>query len=95
MQAVQTDDWARAHGFLNASLRAQNTLTMLQTSWTQREQANGTITGFTETNTNLQVVNGQRYATITGAIGYSKVAPESKVLRLVKEGGDWKLATLP
>lgn len=95
MQAVQGHGWARAHSFLNAPLRGQTTLTMLQTSWTQREQANGTITWFAEKSTNFQVVNGRRHATIAGAIGYSKVAPESKVLRLVKEGGDWKLATLP
>ena len=95
VRAVQAHDWPRAQGTLSASLCQQNSPTMLQTAWTQREQTNGTVTGFGETNWNLRVVNGQRQATIVGTIGYSKAAPEPKVLTLVKEGGVWKLATLP
>jgi hypothetical protein len=95
MRSVQAHDWVRAQDSLSASLRKQNSPTILQAAWTQREQSNGTVTGFAETNWNVRVINGQRQATIVGTVGYSKVAPEAKVLNLIKEDGTWKLATLP
>lgn len=92
---VQAHNWTRAQGYLSSTLKPSVTTTTLQTYWSAVEIANGTVSSFTITNTNISTNNGKTTATITGTLRYSQGKEETKVLNLVKEGSDWKLNTAP
>lgn len=68
----------------------------LRDTWTARERANGTVTGFALDRSDLRVTTGsRRTATITGALGYSNAASLAVVIILAEVGDDWKLTSLP
>jgi hypothetical protein len=94
-EAIRAGDWTTAQSHLSADLRASTGPSALRDTWQQRTRANGPVTGFAITNTNVGSYSGQRSARVVGAIGYGNAAPESRTLTLIKEGADWKLSALP
>lgn len=93
--AVQAHDWAAAHDHLSASLRATTKPTDLEATWLRREQADGAITQFKASNTNVSSVNGTSSATVTGTLSYASGASDPKIVMLTKEDGGWKVSRLP
>ena len=90
-QAVENSDWAGAQGYLSSSLRARTSPTDLQTQWTRRTAATGSVSDFSVTNTNIT----NNTATVTGTLRYSGGTSETKTVNLVKEGDLWKITSLP
>lgn len=93
--AVKAHDWAGAYNKLSAPLQATTKPADLQATWTRREQADGPIDHFNVTNTNVNNTNGKVTATVTGTLIYTSGASDPKIVTLVKEDGNWKLARLP
>ncbi len=93
--ALKTHDWQTAHDQLSASLRAANSPADLERTWLRREQANGTLDRFEARNVSIRSYNGVSGATVDGTVQYIGGVTDPKIIQLVREGDDWKLATLP
>jgi hypothetical protein len=93
--AIRDHNWTAAQGYLDSQLRAANSPTALQTTWTAREIPNGRVTGFSISSTNVSTNNGKTTATVSGTLSYARGTSEFKTVNLVKEGSDWKLSALP
>lgn len=93
--AVRDHDWAGAHDYLSRSLGTTISTSALQTRWTAQELSTGRVTSFSVTSSNVSTNNGRTTATIVGTVRYAKGSSETKTVNLVKEGDDWKLASLP
>lgn len=93
--ALKAHDWAVAHSYLSSSLQNTTTKESLQNSWTQREQITSRVTGFSTDHTTIRKLTSGTSATITSTITYANGFTEMKVLQMVKEGSDWKIASLP
>lgn len=93
--AIQSHDWNRAYSYLDSKTQATTSATALQRTWTAHETANGKITGFTATNTNVNTLNGKTTATVLGTLRYASGTTETKTVLMVKDGNDWKLSALP
>ena len=93
--AVRDHEWAEAHDYLGRSLGTTVSQSSLQALWTAQEISTGRVTGFTVTNSKVSTNNGRTTATITGTVRYTRASSETKVVNLVKEGDEWRLATLP
>ncbi len=93
--AIRDHDWTRAYNMLDATTRAGTSSAALQRTWTSRETANGAFSGFGATNSKVSTNNGRTTATIVGTVRYSKGTSETKTILLVKENGNWRLASLP
>jgi len=93
--ALKAHDWQRAHSYLAAPV--QNTVSPadLQQTWQRREQADGAIDRFEAININIQAFNGVARATVGGTLHYVGGANDPKIVTLVKEGDQWKLAASP
>ena len=90
-EAVKAQDWARAHSYLSAPLRQTTTQAALQATWQLRERTSGRVDRFSVTNTNIT----NNTATVTGRLRYLNGREEPTTIVLIKEGGDWKITTLP
>ncbi len=97
--AVEAGDWPRARSYLNSSLRSANTPASLQVTWQRHAAANGALDRFVVTNVNIRTSPGSggntTTAVVSGTLHYKTGLPDPKVVNLVREGGDWKLASLP
>ena len=94
-EAVRDHEWADAHDHLSTSLGTAVSESALQALWTAQEISTGRVTDFSVTNSNVSTNNGRTTATITGTVRYARGSSETKVVNLIKEGDDWRLATLP
>ena len=94
-EAIADHDWTRAYNYLDSRTQASNSTAAIQRSWTARETANGRVGTFSANNTSVNTNNGKSTATVTGTLRYSNGVTETKTLLLTKEGGDWKLSSLP
>lgn len=92
---VRGHNWVGARDYLDASLRARTPAAAIEASWTRTEAANGRVTSFSATNTNISTNNGRTTATVTGTVRYATGTTEEKIVRLVKEGDAWRLPALP
>lgn len=93
--AVRDHDWTTAHSHLSRSLGTTVSTSALQTLWTAQELSTGRVTSFSVTNSKVSTNNGRTTAVVTGTVRYTKGSSETKTINLVKEGDDWKLASLP
>lgn len=93
--ALKMHDWQTAQGHLSASLRATNSPADLERTWLRREQANGTLDRFEAQNVFIRSFNGVSGATVNGTVRYVGGVTDPKIVELVREGNEWKLATLP
>lgn len=93
--ALKAHDWQTAHGYLAPSLRAANTPADLERTWLRREQANGTLDRFAAGNINVRSFNGVTTATVAGTLHYAGGVNDPKIITLVREGDQWKFATVP
>ncbi len=93
--AIADHDWIRAYGYLDRRTQANTTTATIQRSWTARESANGRVGTFSANNTSVSTNNGKTTATVSGTLRYGNGVTETKTLQLIKEGGDWKLSSLP
>jgi hypothetical protein len=93
--AIEAHDWSRAYSYLDSRTQSTTSTAALQRTWTARETANGRIAGFSTTDTNVNTNNGKTTATVLGTLRYDTGITETKTVRLVKEGEEWKLSALP
>ncbi len=94
--AIKAGDFQRAQGYLNSQLREQNTPEKLKEAWRKREAAYGKLDRFEPTGFNVSTSTGAGTAgTVNGRLHYRDGQSEFKILTLVREGGEWKLSTLP
>lgn len=93
--AIAAHDWARAHSYLSASLRSTTSPAELQAMWTQREAANGKIIDFRIDNISVMSTTSGETAVVTGMLSYGNGFADPKIVRLIKEDGDWKFSMLP
>ena len=89
--AVGAHDWAKAQSYLNSSQRKTVSPQSLQTIWSPREAANGPVTGFSVTSTNIN----NNTAIVRGTVRYRNGVSEARTIDLVKEGSNWKISSLP
>ena len=89
--AVGAGDWDRARDSLSAAQRDRVTPASLAAIWETQERTHGPVASF---NTNsFSVKNGR--ARISGRLRYRDGTAESRVVQLVREGGDWKITSAP
>ncbi len=93
--AVREHDWQRTESYLSGSLRSKEGVGRLRRDWLRRQEAYGRVERFEFTGTDVRVVSGSEQATVTGVLHYSSGQSEQKVIQLVREGGRWRLASLP
>lgn len=93
--AIKAHDWNTAYDHLSTPLKATVKPSDLEATWLRREQADGPVDQFKVSGTNIKSTNGNSTATVTGTLAYASGASDPKIVTLVKEGGVWKLSSLP
>jgi len=93
--ALKAHDWQRAQSYLASSVQRTTSPADLERTWLRREQADGAIDRFDAPSVNIQAVNGATRATVGGTLHYASGASDPKIITLVQEGNQWKLADSP
>jgi hypothetical protein len=94
-EAITDRDWIRAYNYLDSRTQSSTTTAAIQRSWSARESANGRVGSLSASNTSVNTNNGKTTATVSGTLRYGNGVTETKTLLLTKEGGDWRLSSLP
>jgi hypothetical protein len=89
--AVSARDWVGAQGRLSAAQRGRVNPASLAATWETREGAHGPVASFRVTSFSVKGAT----ARISGTLRYRDGAAEPRTVRLVKEGGAWKIASDP
>jgi hypothetical protein len=94
--AVKAKDWRRAHTYLSRELGGENSPQELEAAWRRRSAAYGDMDSFDIEGTQVRTATGSgTTATVSGTLRYEGGQEERKILTLTREGGEWKLTTLP
>jgi len=95
--AIQSQDYATAYSYLDASSITFNNQSLTQSLYTQAAQAvdaqKGKVTSYSITSTNLNTSNGVNTASCTISVTRNG-SPYDVHLKLQQEGNDWKIVSI-